>query len=112
MSRTPTRRKTFLLIGTLAFAIACSVDPAILGDAMVEGGVLLRDASRSDAAAQEPTRCTQWEVSVWDPDTTGCADLSRSGPDSPCSVPAGWEPWTAQYGDLSGRVALRRCTSP
>ncbi len=107
-----TRRRAFyrnLLIGVALFVVACSVDARAIGDAMVEGGSLLRDATRSDAAAQAQT-CSQWEIATWDGPSSCSAGLSASG--GGCMVPVGWEPVFAGYGDWSGSIALRRCTAP
>lgn len=98
-----------LLIALGLFVAACGVDARGIGDAMIEGGSLLRDATRSDAAAQaEP--CAQWELATWDGPSSCSAGLSASG--GTCMVPAGWEPAFAGYGDWSGAIALRRCVTP
>jgi hypothetical protein len=94
-------KRAIVVVVALLF-LAC-VDARTMGDAMIEGGEVLRDATRSDAAAQA-TPCTQWEISTWRA-PTGCVSAGS------CMVPAGWEPAFAQYGDWSGPIALRRCTA-
>lgn len=82
----------------------------MIGDAMVEAGTWIRDGASSDAAAQDGTRCAQWEVSIWDPDDS----CSWSNPANVldgeiCEAPAGWEPFHSGYSDLSS-FQVRRCT--
>jgi len=99
--KSPPKRVVVVIVALLL--LAC-VDARSVGDAMIEGGAILRDATRSDAAAQT-TACAQWEISTWRP-PSGCVAGGN------CMVPAGWEPVFGDYGDWSGQVALRRCTAP
>ncbi|MBN8613739.1 MAG: hypothetical protein J0L92_24295 [Deltaproteobacteria bacterium] len=108
MDQKANRRRNALVLFA-AFVAACSIDTRMIGDAMIDAGTLLHDATRSDAAAQEMP-CTQWEVAVWRArDECGSNVFVRDG-DS-CMVPPGWEPVQFDYADVSGNAVLRRCTA-
>lgn len=74
-----------------------------LGDAMVDTGMGLRDAASSDAAAQ--TTCSNWEIQVI---TLGITPTCRNGM-TPCSVPAGWEPFAVTISGTEYDYWIRRC---
>lgn len=99
-------KRIAISLGAL-LVVACSVDVRMIGDAMIEGGTVLRDATRSDAAAQADT-CTQWELTTWRAGEACDLGFDHDATDI-CPVPAGWEPWQMEYTDLSGEMVLRRC---
>ncbi len=94
-----------LLIALVVIGVfACNVDRDVggmIGDAMVDTGTVIRDASTDAAAAQE-VPCAQWEVSIWNPGSDGRCDQPAS-----CMVPAGWEPMHRVDGRIS--YVIRRC---
>lgn len=98
-------RTSAVIVGTAVAFVACSVDPSVLGDAMIEGGELLRDATLSDAAAQADP-CGRWEVAMWRA-PVGCLGTDMAA----CAAPDGWEP-VALYGPGNDLVFLRRCVAP
>ena len=99
-----------MIIGLAAVVVVACGDTTMIGDAMVEAGTALRDAS-SDAAAQDEATCRQWSVAAWHPfdDCDGGPSVSEGG----CSVPAGWTPITMNpQSTLNNYVMLRRCIGP
>lgn len=81
-------------ISAIAFVWGCGADGVrMVGDAMVEAGMGLRD-SAADASAQDT--CTHWEVSSIDPPYSAFPTQD---------VPVGWEPFAGT--DI--RVFTRRC---
>ncbi|MCC7542405.1 MAG: hypothetical protein IT379_39670 [Deltaproteobacteria bacterium] len=95
----------------IAFVIACGTDRgmmAIVGEGMMDAGSVLRDASRSDAAAQPVTGCSQWEFTTWNTYRL-CDPNPNFEAGATCEVPAGWEPFGGSDGTA---VWLRRCLAP
>ena len=111
-----------IILGAIALAlvfVACDGDRRVvrmIGDAMVDMGRVLSDASSGDAMAQIPT-CTQWEVKSVVVSTVERVRYTVAGdPDSipfnwrydPITLEAGWEP----YGAEEGAIFVRRCVTP
>jgi hypothetical protein len=92
-----------LCAGLLAGAVLACGDSAMqsLGRLMMDAGRQLSDPT--GRAAAQSGGCKQWQVTVFKPDESNdyCAD-------SPCSVPAGWEPFSA-HNNYSSSLWVRRC---
>lgn len=57
--------------------------------------------------------CTEWVFTIWsyahDASCIGASDWPSTEQDEFCSVPQGWEPFHADWGD--SKLFLRRCVS-
>lgn len=94
-----------LFSGLVAGAVLACGDSAMesLGRMMMDAGRQLSEPT--GRAAAQSANCKQWQVTVFKPTATNdfCAD-------SPCDVPAGWEPFSS-HNNFSSSLWVRRCVS-